>query len=93
MENKDLKQRLQDLEKRHDALRLEAKALHDENKNLITALRLLNGEIEKENKHSNLHTDESLGDPVQQGVEVNNSQHICDTSAAFKKVTSKQNKG
>ena len=93
MENKDLKQRLQDLEKRHDALRLEAKALHDENKSLITALRLLNGEIEKENKHSNLHTDESLGDPVQQGVEVNNSQHICDTSAAFKKVTSKQNKG
>jgi len=50
MENKDLKQRLQDLEKRHDALRLEAKALHDENKSLITALRLLNVEIEKENK-------------------------------------------
>ena len=42
MENKDLKQRLQDLEKRYDA-RQEAKALQDENKSLITALRLLNG--------------------------------------------------
>ena len=71
MENNDLKQRLQDLEKRHDALRLEAKALQDENKSLITALRLLNGEIEKENNHVNLHTDESLGDPVQQDSEWN----------------------
>ena len=71
MENKDLKQRLQDLEMRHDALRLEAKALHDENKSLLTALRLLNGKIEKENKDSNLHTDESLGDPVQQDSEWN----------------------
>ena len=71
MENNDLKQRLQDLEKRHDALRLEAKALQDENKSLITALRLLNGEIEKENNHVNLHTDESLRDPVQQDSEWN----------------------
>ena len=71
MENKNLKQRLEDLEKRHDALRLEAKALHDENKSLITALRLLNGEIEKENKRSNLHVDESLGNPVQQDPEWN----------------------
>ena len=71
MENKDLKQRLQDLEMRHDALKQEAKALQDENKSLITALRLLNSEIEKENKHSNLHTEESLGDPVQQDSEWN----------------------
>ena len=70
-ENKNLKQRLEDLEKRHDALRLEAKTLQDENKSLITALRLLNGEIEKENKCSNLHADESLGDPVQQDSEWN----------------------
>ena len=49
MENKNLKQRLQYLEKRHDAMTLEAKAQQDENKSLITALRLLNGEIEKEN--------------------------------------------
>ena len=71
-------------------MRLETKALHDENKSLITPLRLLNVEIEKENKHFNLHMDETLEDPVQQGVEVNNSQHDCDTSAAFKKITSKQ---
>ena len=71
MENKNLKQRLEDLGKRHDALRLEAKALQDENKSLITALRLLNGEIEKENKSSNLHADESLEDPVQQDSEWN----------------------
>ena len=71
-------------------MRLETKALHDENKSLITPLRLLNVEIEKENKHFNLHMDETLEDPVQQGVEVNNSQHNCDTSAAFKKITSKQ---
>ena len=70
-ENKNLKQRLEDLEKRHDALRLEAKTLQDENKSLITALRPLNGEIEKENKCSNLHVDESLGDPVQQDSEWN----------------------
>ena len=60
MENKNLKQRIEDLEKRHDALRLEAKALQDENKSLITALRLLNGEFEKENRSSNLQADESL---------------------------------
>ena len=71
MENKDLKQRLQDLEMRHDALKQEAKALQDESKGLITALRLLNSEMEKENKHSNLHTEESLGDPVQQDSEWN----------------------
>lgn len=70
IENKDLKQRLQDLEKHHDALRLEAKALHDENKSLITAFPLLNGEIEKENKHFNLHTDESLEGREQQPTQL-----------------------
>ena len=69
MENKDLKQRLQDLERRHDALRQEAKAIQDENKSLITALRLLNSEIEKENKHPNLHREESSEDSVHHNSE------------------------
>ena len=71
MENKDLKQRLQDLEKCYDALKQEAKALQDENKSLITALLLLNREMKKENEHSNLHTNKSIGDPVQQDSEWN----------------------
>ena len=66
MENKDLKQRL---EKRHGAKRLEAIALQDKNKSLMTALQLLNGKMA--NKHSNLHMDESLGYPVQQDSEWN----------------------
>ena len=69
MEKKDLKQRLQDLERRHDALRQEAKAIQDENKSLITALRLLNSDIEKENTHPNLHTEESSEDSVQHNSE------------------------
>ena len=46
-ENNNLKQRLEDLEKRHDALRLEAKTLQDENKSLITALRLLTARLKR----------------------------------------------
>ena len=44
MENKDLKERL---EKRHGAKRLEAIALQDKNKSLMTALQLLNGKLKR----------------------------------------------
>ena len=67
-------------------MKTEAKIINDENKSLITALRLLNNEFSPQDG-SNLHPTPS------EGVEVNNSQHICDTSAVFTKVTSEQNKG
>ena len=53
-ENRDLKRRLRDLEERYDSSKGEGNAVHDENKSLITALRLLNNEIEKVGKHNTL---------------------------------------
>ena len=40
-ENRDLKQKLQELEMQYDSLKRESRAIQDENKSLLTALRLL----------------------------------------------------
>ena len=45
-ENDTLKQRLQELESRHANMKLEATTLIDENKSLMTAIRLLNNELQ-----------------------------------------------
>ena len=45
-ENDTLKQRLQELEARHTIMKQEATTLSDENKSLITAVRLLNNELQ-----------------------------------------------
>ena len=69
-ENNALKQRLRDVEDRYDSLRREAKSIQDENKSLMTALKLLNNEINgKESKYrdgryenikeQNLHDEET----------------------------------
>ena len=51
-ENNALKQRLRDVEDRYDSLKREAKSIQDENKSLMTALKLLNNEINgKESKY------------------------------------------
>ena len=64
-ENRALTQRLSDLENSYEPLKREARSILDENKSLVTALRLLNNEIDKGNKHSipeinkdDLHTDD-----------------------------------
>ena len=64
-ENRALRQRLSDLENSYESLKREARSVLDENKSLVTALRLLNNEIDKGNKHAiqetnkdNLHTDD-----------------------------------
>ena len=64
-ENRALTQRLSDLENSYESLKREARSILDENKSLVTALRLLNNEIDKGNKHSipeinkdDLHTDD-----------------------------------
>ena len=51
-ENRDLKQRLQELEMQYDSLKCESRAIQDENKSLLTALRLLSSEIPNETKHT-----------------------------------------
>ena len=51
-ENRDLKQRLQELEMQYDSLKRESRAIQDENKSLLTALRLLSSEIPDETKHT-----------------------------------------
>ena len=51
-ENRDLKQRLQELEMQYDSLKRESRAIQDENKSLLTALRLLSSEIPNETKHT-----------------------------------------
>ena len=69
-ENNALKQRLRDVEDRYDSLKREAKSIQDENKSLMTALKLLNNEINgKESKYrdgryenikeQNLHDEET----------------------------------
>ena len=45
-ENDILKQRLQELESRHTSMKQEATILIDENKSLMTAIRLLNNELQ-----------------------------------------------
>ena len=45
-ENDTLKQRLQELESRHTSMKKEASILIDENKSLMTAIRLLNNELQ-----------------------------------------------
>ncbi|CAH3178320.1 unnamed protein product [Porites lobata] len=45
-ENDTLKQRLQELESRHTSMKQEATTLIDENKSLLTAIRLLNNELQ-----------------------------------------------
>ena len=64
-ENRALRQRLSDLENSYESLKREARSILDENKSLVTALRLLNNEIDKGNKHliqetnkDDLHTDD-----------------------------------
>ena len=51
-ENRALTQRLSDLENSYESLKREARSILDENKSLVTALRLLKNEIDKGNKHS-----------------------------------------
>ena len=46
-ENRALRQRLSDLENGYESLKREARTILDENKSLVTALRLLNNEIDK----------------------------------------------
>ena len=64
-ENRALRQRLSDLENSYESLKREARSILDENKSLVTTLRLLNNEIDKGNKHliqetnkDDLHTDD-----------------------------------
>ena len=95
-ENQDLQRRLREIESKYENLKTEAKIINDENKSLITALRLLNNEFSPQDC-SNLHPtpgegSSNLHPTPGEGVEVNNS-HNCDTSDAFTMVTSKRNKG
>ena len=50
-ENRALRQMLSDLENSYESLKRDARSILDENKSLVTALRLLNNEIDKGNKH------------------------------------------
>ena len=73
-QNQDLQRRLREIESKYENLKTEAKIINDENKSLITALRLLNNEFSPQDG-SNLHPTCGVG------VEMNNSQHDSDTSA------------
>ena len=73
-ENQDLRRRLGEIESRYENLKADAKILRDENKSLVTALRLLSNELTDNNIFSNLHPTPG------EGVDANNSQDDCDTS-------------
>ena len=85
-ENQDLQRKLREIESKYENLKTEVKIINDENKSLITALRLSNNEFSPQDSN-NLHPTPG------EGVKVINNQHNCDTSAAFTVVSSKQTKG
>ena len=60
-ENNALKQRLSDIENRYDSLKREAETMYDENKSLMTALRLVNSEIVIENKNLDIKSSKNKG--------------------------------
>ena len=60
-ENNALKQRLSDIENRYDSLKREAETMYDENKSLMTALRLVNSENVKENKNLDIKSSKNKG--------------------------------
>ena len=49
-ENKDLQDKLQELESHHIILKQEANALREENKSLLTAIRLMNNDLQNSNE-------------------------------------------
>lgn len=74
-ENRYLRQKVLDLEERLEAVKQEARVVHDKNKSLSTAFRLQNSEIEKLNSHTTqegkLHPDEASWDSDQKDTEWN----------------------
>ena len=60
-ENQDLKRRLSEIETKYENLKAEAKIISNENKSLVTALRLLNNEFSASHEGSNLHPTPSKG--------------------------------
>ena len=48
--NKDLQDKLQELESHHIILKQEANALHEENRSLLTAIRLMNNDLQNSNE-------------------------------------------
>ena len=73
-ENQDLRRRLREIESSYENLKADAKILRDENKSLVTALRLLSNEFTGNCNSSNLHPTPG------EGVDANESQDDCDTS-------------
>ena len=60
-ENQDLKRRLSEIETKYENLKAEAKIISNEDKNLVTALLLLNNEFPASHEGSNLHPTPSKG--------------------------------
>ena len=77
-ENHELQQRLREVELKYENLKTEAKMISNENKSLVTALRLLNNKFSLHHQGRNLHL---IPD---EGVGVNNSQVNYNTSSAPK---------
>ena len=49
-ENKDLQDKLQELESHHTILKQEANSLREENRSLLTAIRLMSNELQNPNE-------------------------------------------
>ena len=60
-ENNALKLKLRDVEDCYDSLKREVRSFQDENKSLMTALRLLNNEFVIETKYRNGRNEDSSG--------------------------------
>jgi len=73
-----LQQRLREVELKYENLKTETKMISDENRSLVTALRLLNNEFSLHHQGRNLHL---IPD---EGIEVNKSQVNYNTSSVPK---------
>ena len=68
-ENKDIQEKLQELESHHIILKQEANSLREENKSLLTAIRLMNNELQNPNEEKCVPTiSTNLHDQISEGV-------------------------
>ena len=73
-ENKELKEKLQELESNHTILKQEANSLREENKSLLTVIRLMHKELQNPNEVKCVSTTSTnLHDQISESVNDNNT--------------------
>ena len=83
-ENKELKEKLQELESNHMILKQEAYLLREENKSLLTVIRLMHNELQNPNEVKCVSTTSTnLHDQISESVNDNNTYDQADESRCW----------